>query len=250
MSDIFKSSKSCIARAKHHIQDLKRQTFDFFRTNPYTIISEIDADNAEEVIKFKFTEPLPEFLFNIAADAANNLRFALDQAIYALSFGKGGRFAYFPFASDAVNFENGVKGKCKHLHPEIANLVRGFKAYKGGNNLLWTLHELCNTNKHALIRPIVLNNASYGIRGGSKLPSAFILRGNVGWDREKNEMELYRQPIGATSEMDFEFSFFIAISDVEFIGGQEAIAVLDELARIVESIVMALEAEAKRLGLV
>lgn len=244
MSDIFHSSKSCINRAKYHLYDFNRQLNSFMNTNPCVSFIETDPNTAEEIHKIKLTKPLPTVLSNIAFDAAINLRCALDQCIFALSFGKGGRFAAFPFASDASHFEDAVKGRCKHLPVEIANLIRTFKAYKGGNDLLFALNELANTSKHAIICPVGLTNSNITYEGMSNISITFPF-----WDRTKNEMELFRMPKGNTTEININFSLTVEIGDIEFVEGKPAVAVLDQLIRVVEGIVMAIEAEAKRLGL-
>jgi hypothetical protein len=244
MSDPFHSSKYSIARAKNHIRDLERQMHEFIESQPYTEVVEIDAQRVEQVHKIKLVKPMPIALQGIAADAVNNLRNALDQAIYAITPRKN---AFFPIAPDAPHFENAVKGRCKHLPQEIIDLLRGFKPYKGGNSLLWALNELSNTNKHAIIRPVAI--ASGGIEywnmvvndGASVMPPV--------WDRAKNEMELIRLRPGGKFDANFHFISHIAISDVEFVDGQPADAVLNEFVRIVEGVVMAIEAEARRIGL-
>jgi len=247
MSDIFHSSKYVIERAKHHITDFERQVKEFIEINPYSVIAEIDPDTSYEVHKIKLVKPMPVHLPGIAFDTVNNLRSALDQAVFALNFGKGGRFAAFPFASDATHFESAVKGRCKNLPKEIVDLIRTFQPYKGGNDLLWALNEVCNTDKHAIICPVAFASTSISING--TIGSGFLMPARA-WDRAKNEMELFRQHQGGVTDADFKITYFIAMQDVEFIHGKPANTVLRAFMRVVEGIVLALEAEARRLKLI
>jgi len=48
-------------------------------------------------------------------------------------------------------FETSANGNCKDLPPEIITLFRGFKPYKGGNDLLWALNQIVRANKHAVL---------------------------------------------------------------------------------------------------
>lgn len=193
---------------------------------------------------------MPVALPGIAFDAVNNLRSALDQAIYGINLAVGvtDRNSFFPIAKDGTHFQNAVKGRCKNLPPEIVNLISSFKPYKGGNDLLWALNELCNTDKHGIISPVALNTSSVHYKS-MVFHTGFRGLGFPIWDRTKNEMELYRLAKGGTAETDFNITHYIAICNVEFVDGQPSEAVLGEFVRIVEGIVLALEAETARLGL-
>lgn len=249
MSDLFHSSKYSIARAEQHIPDFERQVVEFFKTDLYAKVVETDPDTGHEVHKLKLIKPLPVALEGIAVDAVNNLRSSLDQVMYALRPSTGGRFAYFPFANEATNFGNAVNGRCKHLPQEIRDLIRAFKPYKGGDNLLWALNELCNTNKHGIICAAAIAGNTLNVSRATFHGGGPIFRAPV-WDRAKNEMELFRRNPGGTYEANFSVTTFVMISGIELVDGQPAIAVFHNFARIVERIVMAIEAEARRLGLV
>jgi hypothetical protein len=247
MSDIFHSSKYMIARAKHHLSDFERQLDEFFKTNPYESVVDIDTNTSEKVQKLKLVKPLPAVLPAIAADTVNNLRSALDQAIFAISSTIGVKKTYFPFAKDGAHFQNAVKGRCKDLPQEITDLICTFKPYKGGNNLLWALNELSNTNKHAIICPTAMV-------AGERHIKYMKISGNIAceppvWDRLKNEMELFRQSLDSVVEFNFDLTLYVAVCNVEFVDGQEAQVVLNEFVRIVEDVITALEAESNRLGI-
>jgi hypothetical protein len=62
-------------------------------------------------------------------------------------------------------------------------------------------------------------------------------------------MELFRQSINGNASYNFKVTTYIAICDVEFVDGAPAPAILDQFIRIVEDIVMAIEAESDRLGI-
>ena len=249
MSHFFDSSKYVISRAKHHISDFERQNVEFFATNPYSQVVEIDPDTGDKIHKVKLIKPMPIALPGIAFDAVNNLRSALDQAMYGMTLAAGVKRAYFPFSNNAANFQNSVNGWCKELPKEIGDIVSTFEAYKGGNNMLWSLNQVCNTNKHGIICPVALQNSSFSIHHGVFTGRFAGLRVPF-WDRAKNEMELFRVPEEGTAEVNFDFTTFIAMRDVEFVDGQPAIAVLSNFFSIVERIVMALETESRRIGLI
>lgn len=248
MSHFFDTSKYSIARAKHHISDFERQSCEFFATDPYSRVVEVEPDTREKIHKVKLTKPMPVALPAIASDAVNNLRSALDHAVYGITLASGVSRTYFPFADNAANFQNAVKGRCKELPKEIVDLLCAFQPYKEGNTLLWALNELSNTNKHAIICPVALVSSGLDIKRGGFIGSGWSISMPV-WNRTKNEMEIFRVSEGCTAQMDFDFTTYIAISDVEFLDGQPADIILNQFVRIVEGIVMALEVEACRIGL-
>jgi len=74
------------------------------------------------------------------------------------------------------------------------------------------------------------------------------------WDSAKNEMVLisfgpFVTP-NAQWHYDFDFFPFIAINEIPVVEGKPVLGVLHDLCRKVESILMAVEAESKRLGIV
>lgn len=83
-----------------------------------------------------------------------------------------------------------MNGRCKHLPKKIVDLLRAFKPYKGGDNRLWALNELCNTNKHASIRPVAIASGGIEYRNITANDRASVIP--PVWDRAKNEMELIR----------------------------------------------------------
>lgn len=257
MADPFSSARRKLARAKIHIEDLKNRIITFEQSNPYEVVSEPDPDKPQEIVhKMRRTKPLPE-TSEIAGDAINNLREALDHTAYAVAFPPR-RHCHFPFGSDAANFEISAQGNCKHVPQEIISLFRAFKPYKGGNDSLWALNQICRANKHTVLTSIGINSRWTGKFPFSRLE---VLEGitepfwmvypPIMWDRSKQEVVLARgSPNNPHLQYEVSITTFVCFDDVEVVRGQEAVAVLDHLVGIVERILMATEAEARRIGLI
>lgn len=251
MDDPFYSSKYHIRRAKKHADSFKALLQGFAELRPYRRVVEYDAETGEDVYKVKLTQPVPEDLSGIAFDTANNLRSALDNAVFTLTKSQVGEYVGFPIRKDSVSFENGLKRYCTKngrdvVPPELQNLIRTFKPYKGGNHLLWAMDVLCNTNKHAVVCPAMTRltwanlNMVSSSEGVIKLYMPF-------WDHAKEEMIYDRSPHGTENKTQFHVAPFIAIGDIPFLSSKPAIAVLYEFIREVEGIVVALEAECARI---
>ena len=247
MSVDFSSSKYSIDRAKQHLVDFERQIIEFVKTEPYILTVDVDSETSEKVHKIKLIKPMPHALPGIAADAVNNLRSALDQAIFAVTSAIGANRTYFPFSNNSGNFVHTVNGRCKELPQEITTLISAFKPYKGGNDMLWAINELSNTNKHAIVASTATTVGGITISEGV-FSGGLFMRAPV-WDRSKNEAELFRQPFNGTAKFDIQIATFIVICDVDFLQGRPALEVFNEFVSVVESIIRALEAECARLGI-
>lgn len=254
-NDPFYSSKFSVEWAEAHIAEFERESNKFFQPDVYKTFVEPDPDTSDgpyNFFKFKLAKSMPIALDGHVIDIVYNLRAALDQALYAvaslnntLSL-KG--TPYFPIRTEKADFENGLNGVRKFFPQDITDLVCAFEPYQGGNDLLLALHKLCNTNKHGIIRPLPLATASMAFSGTAKGRGPQIFQTPV-WDRSKNEMILGRVPVNAEYTFNFDYSFFIVFDDVELIAGQPVGPTLEAFLEIVQSFVMVVEAETRRLGL-
>lgn len=255
MFDLFASPKRRITRANTHISNLETGFNAFVNDKPYAVVTEEDAEE-NTVVKIKLTKPLPDEWTDLTFDAAEALRSALDQAAFATAMAAGRlnpKSAYFPVANDAAGLETGIRGRCKDVPPEIVALFRSFKPYKGGDNAIWALNKICNGSKHRLIVPI-----GTGFTNLSLGPMALIAGPNDSgarmltprWDGEKDEMVMFI--VGPESKVDYNFtlSFCIAFGDVEAVKGVEVFSTLKTMSARVERVVLAIEAETKRIRLV
>jgi hypothetical protein len=252
-ADPFESPRRKLARAKEHIVDLEKKANAFFSSHQYTKVTEPDPTGQYKLYKIRFNRPLPGNLADIAADAAQNLRDVLDHSGYAAAVASGRSKplnAYFPFAGSADDLDNAIRGRCKDIPGDIAALFRTFRPYKGGNNLLWALNRIAVTNKHMLLAPMAVSADMYFddviVRGSpSGLPT--MIGEPPVWDRTKNDIMFLRLPSDANLKGNFRVSIFVVFHEVEIVGGQPVVGILNALAREVERILVTVEAETRRL---
>jgi hypothetical protein len=253
MADLFESPKSLLRRANHHIDDLERQVRAFGDDNEWTYVTEKDTDGVTNIHKLKFAKTLFEHMPNTVFDAANNGRSVLDQTAYIVAQQAGTenpKSAKFPFGPTEADMINNARGGCKDVPSEIVSLFISFKPYKGGNNAIWGLNELANTPKHKLLYPITM---------GSGLSVRNVVLQNVlnpmtlrpTWDREKYELILLRVPPGTQVQYNVDLKLAIALDDVdEVLRGQRPVGLLRTMTAEVERVLMATEAECRRIGLI
>lgn len=257
MGDPFEGSRLKIKRSKEHIRDLEAKIKAFIDSEPYRCVTEPDPNAPNYLFhKIKLVKPLPRSLAVIAGEVVNALREALDGCGYTIAVLSGkadAQYCAFPFAGSCAEFERSSHGRCKDLPKEIFALFRGFKPYKGGNNLLWALNQISIVNKHRTI----LNSVVIGLErmgqihvDGARVGAPFYFQPLIlsSWDRVKQEVTFAITNLGLTVKRDI--TFFVAFDEIEIVGGKEAVPVLYELVREVEGILLAVETESRRLGFV
>lgn len=277
MVDHFESAKRTVRRAKHHIDDLERQIIAFTDNNSWTYVVDLDADGFHQLHKIRFSRSLPDDLPSILFDAVSNLRASLDQCGYACVIAaksKSLKHIAFPFAKDEAHWPAKVAGCCKDLPSEIIALFRRCNAYKGGNDVLWALNELCNTKKHLSLVPLaaarailkiiptaehelaskfatpeqIAKGASpagfYGLAGGSVTPK------NTGWNPSKNELLLLRTDPKKNVNYDANVSLTVSIEGIDILRRKPAVSVLKQMLDAVAAVGEATEGECRRLGLI
>jgi hypothetical protein len=246
-SDPFFAPKRRLARANQHLRKLNRGLIAFHRKNPYRRIAEVDLDTLMH--KIRLSRPIPIGCIDAATEAIEALRSALDQIGYAAAIASGARLpkkTSFPFADAVGNLQN-ARGWAKDLPDEVWTVFCGFRPYKGGNDALWSLNKLCNLGKHAMFAAFSVSSGGIDVQSGSG--PVTILRPSI-WDSAKNEIIFAHSPVGIPFDYNFQLSVAIAFDEIDTLRGQPAIAVLDTVSSEVERILMATEAECRRLGFI
>jgi hypothetical protein len=248
MSDPLSSSRQKLVRAEKHFVDLQNEISEFTQQSPYEQVTEPHPDKPGFTIeKVRMAKEIPAAIADLTADIVISLRSALDNAGYAIAVAAGvnnPKHCAFPFAGSAAQMANAV-GRAKDIPEKIQSLFCGFQPYKGGNDLLWALNEVANTDKHKMVIPIGQALARYGASvsgtGFFSMPDPHV------WDRTKNEMKLIELGPSATYKYDFRFQFFIAFHDIELIDGKSVVNVLLQFGSIVQRLLLGMEAECRRL---
>jgi hypothetical protein len=255
MSDPFDSAKSGIQNAKRNLAEFEWEMREFANNNPYTFVIETNADRTEDFHKYKLTKAIPPLLPDKAFDVCSNLRASLDRAGFAtaVAAGKDGKNSHFPFGSTFAEVQGCRARRSRDIPDAIFDLMVSFEPYQGGNDLLWALNKLCNTNKHEIVVPMMTATSGIIIRPASG--TNLVISDHLSyqfpppWDSVKNEMVVFHVRHGVKLNLDVLVQFFVALGKIEAIGREPAAGILNAMASEVERIIMAIEAEARRLGL-
>ncbi|MBX6369254.1 MAG: hypothetical protein IRZ04_14805 [Rhodospirillales bacterium] len=230
---------------------MERRIKSFFEKKPYRHVVETSANGTEKCHKIRFTKRLPERASELAMEAAEALRSALDQACFATALAAKTpkhKSTYFPIADTPAQLEDVIKRRCKDLPPDIVSFLRTLNPYQGGNDLIWSLNKLANSSKHTVVlEPVAMQLGEIHIKHAVFYGGGSILSQ---WDNENNEITFAKTAVGSNSYYDVQLGFGVSFGEIEAVRGQPAIPLLRQMAIEVERIVVAIEAESRRLGLI
>lgn len=174
---MFEASKLKIERAKKHVSDLDVCVTAFFESDRYRIVLEKNPKTRESIFRLEVRgEEVPPNFALIIGDALHNLKSSLDISYYEFVSKIGGTLdtnTRFPVSDTRENLEHRIKGGSIKDFPNVQGLILDtIKPYGGGNDAIWSLHELNIADKHQLLIPLAEATRWYEVDadvGGLKL---------------------------------------------------------------------------------
>ena len=159
-------------RARDHLQWLDAELLWLEREQAgHLFAAELEDGTGDIVVKVDRPDPIPLRWHAIVGDCVQSYRHALDHviwrlAIVALDGKKPPTTTEFPIFNDRDLFTRDAPRKIGCLRPETQALIKGLQPYEGGDQALWTLHELSRRDKHRalLIGARVLDGGHFTIR--------------------------------------------------------------------------------------
>jgi len=252
MLDHFASSRLRISGAEDDLSDMERimRGFPESQPPPYSVVSDKDAQTGEHRHKLIFSGKLPNSITTKSVSAVEHLRSALDQCGRSCARAIGNnkrRTSKFPFGDTASEADNNALTGGGDLPEQIRSLFCSFKPYKGGDDLLWALNKLANTQKHDLIAPVKIvlvgGTLDRTLKGAGELLPAE-------WNCVKNEIVFAITGPDGEIQYDFDLTFTVVFGDVDFVGGQPVFPIIRALIDKVRHIVIKTEDECQRIGII
>ena len=244
------------AEAFPAIEELRLSCIDYINENQPTTLDYIDRKRELRIIGFRPSRIAPNRQRVQASRIIKDLRDALDQATFQASKRlnpAGKNSTYFPFCRDPDDFKtlfDPKKGRSRDIPERLRPFLLGLEPYPtlagrtGGNDLLRALGYVAGPNKHQTTLRVAPDLPGFMIqelmnRGLGAMESGFMKHGS--------DLEIVRASIGANIVWKFTVSFYLAFEAPSQLANGPAAAVLGDLARIVQRVVLGIEAETNRL---
>lgn len=154
----FLASRLKIGRAAQHVAILRGEVAAYMARRPIYLLVEPHPDNpALHAWAVRIKEPVLPTWAPIIGDIVHNLRAALDlmacDVVRLAEPNAAMDSVYFPFAKTAGDLDKMIEKRFGDAPDEAKDLVRHFKPYPGGNDVLRGIHELDIIDKHQALLP-------------------------------------------------------------------------------------------------
>lgn len=249
----LESAKEMLMDASSLLEELEASVASFFNSRPYKKIIEHNGKNRSDTHKIKLTQQIPGQFRGKARHIASDIRSSLDHLGYAsaLSSEKNKpRKTMFPFARSVDEKENVRKRNCKDIPLEIFQTFWSFQPFIGGDNILWSLNEIANCNKHRSIVPIAQElSGEQMVRNFHCDGLCYEMAFPPSWDIVNNELVICVVDSRANTTYDIQLGFDLCFGEIEKVQGQPVIRTLKYLLNKAENIVASVESKGKEIGL-
>ena len=244
----FSASDEKVERAERKVRDLKTSINRFLGDNLY---SRIESDFDGHHIVAGIRQPIdPDIKFEVV-EAVGHLRSALDKMIAALvrDNSRGGSGAQFPFGGLGddgkpqpfpTSRHDGIK---KKITPEQWTLILAQKPYPGGNDTLWSVNTVANSDKHGTelvtVFPTATTNPEFTepITVGVNFEK-FVWHGanNSMLGKDKMEARIFTHGLGNKFDVKHKVTGRVIFSKVAPVHGKDVLETLDAQIRLVKGV--------------
>ncbi|HSY93511.1 MAG TPA: hypothetical protein VK812_19270 [Candidatus Binatus sp.] len=155
----FTDARWKIRWASRHIAKINAFLHALNAPDGYTVREDFDAQTGQQFIEYGFKRKFPGKVLALhIGDAVHSLNCALDyswmKTLKKISPASVSAYSKFPIYSESSGVENALRSnKIKEdsaLHKIFTSEI---KPYAGGNDALWTIHEIDIADKHHLLIP-------------------------------------------------------------------------------------------------
>ncbi len=245
MAGSFRGARSKLKRADTHIADAEKLIAVFLASVPFEMKRELVAVKGVEQLALRAVKEVPCDLEPIAADAIHNLRAALDLMmcdLWRLNHATNIANAKFPFTKKAESFQARLIEMTSPLPQRDRDIIAKYKPYRGGDDLLWSLHEMDISDKHREI--VAVGGAIPNLDGWLEVRPLtgknFTMARDLLQACEAGEPWLTFEP-GSEVKFDLTISCDVAFKEFHGVSNYSVSAALREFRRLVTSIVSELE---------
>jgi len=247
----FDSPRRRLKRAIQKAYEFHLGVAAFLKTPFHTRVVEVHEGTGCRLHKVKITAFPPDELTDLAYEAVEAFRSALDHTVHAcgLLSGLSGRNLEqikFPVTKDSSAFDRTVDDSCKGLRPEFIHFFRTTAAHPGGSAALCDLNLIRRQGHHRVIVPVGTAAAVRPGLGHMSTKKPEYVPAPV-WDHTNHELVFLAECPSGSFGYAFEISFSIVFGEVEGASRANVFDFLLEAGQAVEDVVNGAEALAAKL---
>jgi hypothetical protein len=243
MRDDLLHAKASVDWAASNFPSFELRLNIWAKGNVDVIIKELPPDTPNDVVVAIEKEPIP-LAFQVECGAyINAIRSSLDILASALAERHCQELtndAYFPVAASADVFASGkgFKGSkfIKALPAQERDIIESLKPYKGGNKLLYALHQLDIVRKHVRLLSAIMQPARLSIFGVPGVMQHFTAV-SLGWVRSFEDETVLGLFTKGIPKPQFEFTPQICLNETSYLPGRDIVAALREFAGTANAII-------------
>ena len=224
-----------VTRAEKHLQELEKELALFFEKKPFQVSVKVDEESRKPIYYLSSVSNVPDNIALLTGDIIQNLVTALDHLAYQLiskdtdDHPPKPNAIYFPIAESLEKYEGSKHRKLKGASVKTISAIDQLKPYKGGNDLIFSLHSLNNIEKHRVLLTAGIKSSGIElfptmqdqmIRQGipAELMNQFRSKGIVLIEKVKGfpltvGSELYIGVVDEKPKKDMQFHFDIGLSE-------------------------------------
>lgn len=248
--DLFASPRALINEARADISALDQLVQAFIGAKNWAIVIERDQQSGDNLLKAQFDNDIPARAVVLVRRIANDLRAALDHAVYASAVAWSGgepEGTSFPFGRFRDDVEKRLRDRGNRaLHQDVVALLLATEPYEGGNVTLRSLNRLRNTNDHRVLTPMHLQTTKFGYRPRGAM-WVDRLDAVSRWIGTRRQLVFAAASPQTQLNAEFDVSFDVALNPRFGTAEVAAVEWLTTAADEVDRIVMAVEAETARV---
>ena len=184
MREDLSDARACIDWAETQLPRLNNRIRAWRNNSPYRFIKEQHLEMGQTLFKLADVKPISPLINVEAGLIIHSLRSSLDLLAVALAERNGHRSptdVYFPIGKSAQDFIDPVNGAIKkidRLSERHRATIKSLKPYKGGDDLLFALHQLDIVRKHRRLLdvrmdPSIMIVAAEGPNTGLEFPTVW-----------------------------------------------------------------------------
>jgi hypothetical protein len=247
MRDDLLHAQASVDWAESNLPILKQRLDAWLKDNIHVVIKELPDDTPNNVVVAIQKCPLP-VAFQVEAGAnINAIRSSLDILACALANRHCQALideTYFPIVSDASILARGItNGKgfkgakfIQALPAKERGIIETLKPYKGGNDLLWPLHQLDIVRKHQRLLTTEVRPRTFAVFAWGDISKVFtpIATGWIpGGDDEAAVLGL--TPKGQKPQI--KLTMQVSLGEAAYLPHREIVTALYEFANLAKAII-------------